>query len=180
MVSLSPVGTRSSVGTYVYDGPRGYQVLSCDDSNLHVPVSAVRFLLSAQGPAVQGWAVVVRGQKQVASGARFCTQPDAQGKLEWVESDFDGVFALQAEDVVLLAMEKGAKTSFVYALSNPALRDVGCGISVRGVDGFDGQENRYGLFLELLVRAGPNEIIAMGTPSAHSTSFTLPYLAGKH
>ena len=35
---------------------------------------------------------------------------------------------------------------FVYAVSNPALRDVGCGLHARSVDGKEGSENRHLFF----------------------------------
>jgi len=161
-VSLSPVHAGTRPATYSYDGLRGYElgVRGADgESSEGLPIKAARFLLSPHGEA-HGRVAVWRQGARVGSGRDFTvSSAEKEGSLVWYESSFADVFEASPGDLILLDMDKESaeNCSFVFANTRAGVRDLHNGVRVRAVDGKEGRDNRYSMYMEILVELVPGE-----------------------
>jgi hypothetical protein len=172
-LSFSPLHAGSRPGAYAYTGPRGYQLVGgAWDSRAEgasLPTVAVRFLLSPLHPT-DGRAVIQRGGRQLACGGTFTAQPKEgkEGKgqgIVWCESTFERTVRVEDGDSVLLEMDTLATCMFVYAEARSGPRDLGTtgekmhpethGVRIRPVDGLAGKDNRYNMYMELVLTLPP-------------------------
>ena len=85
-----------------------------------------------------------------------CEAGEHPGALVWYESSFDDALDVAPGDMLLLEMDQAAgEVSFVFCTTRAGVRDLHNGVRVRAVDGKDGRDNRYSMYIEVLLELQP-------------------------